>query len=133
MQPPKGGAAEGTRPRRRSTRLAATTIPLQIVRRDQQIAASATEINRYGMFIQTDEPTPLNYLVQLEIHLPDAAPFRALAWAKSTTSGGVDGVGVELFAIDPEARSQWEDFYRRQLRTARTKREPTGKHRAMKR
>jgi hypothetical protein len=123
--------AEVARPKRRSTRLVAA-LPVMILRGDRVVSASATDINRHGMFLRTEVPTPLNYVVQIEVHLPEDLPFRALAWAKSASRSAGDGFGLEFFSIEPAHREKWEEYYRRQLKSARSRRESTGRHRAYK-
>ena len=87
------------------------SLPVRLVRGTRRIPAIATDLNRHGMFIRTESETALNYVVQIEIDLPDGPSFRALATARSR-SQRAEGFGVEFFSIDPRHRSEWESFHR---------------------
>jgi hypothetical protein len=95
----------------RRSRRVPVRLPVRLVRGTRRIPAIATELNRHGMFIRTDADAELNYVVQLEIDLPNGPSFRALATARSR-SQRAEGFGVEFFSIDPRHRNEWECFHR---------------------
>lgn len=70
------------------------------------------DVGRHGLFIATGrEPPPRErHLVQLTVHLPDGAIKAAASVTRHFKNEGVDGVGVQFFALSDDAKQRWDDF-----------------------
>lgn len=71
----------------------------------------AMDVARHGLFLATGQQAPRErHLVQLTVHLPDGPIKAAASVTRTLKNDGVDGVGVQFFALSDEAKQRWDEF-----------------------
>lgn len=91
--------------RRRSVR-APVTVRVEYATVDALFSEFARDINEGGLFIETEEPLPLETPIHLQFRLPGSAePVRArgrVVWTSPPETQGRTGMGVEFDGLAPE-------------------------------
>ncbi len=76
------------------------------------IECRARDLNVSGLFIRTEVPAALHYVMELVVHLP-SGPLEVLGVARFIgNSCHGHGIGVEVHSIIDHARARWLAFYR---------------------
>jgi len=94
-------------------------IPVDYSAVDAFFSEFTTNINEGGMFIETDNPAPLDSDVQLQFRLPNLdRPVKVsgrVAWISDGKGDSPSGMGIEFQELAPEVRRTINDLVR-QLR-----------------
>jgi len=116
------GKRTGSRGERRQSKRENIKVPVDYSAVDAFFSEFTTNINEGGMFIETDNPAPLDANVQLQVRLPDLPkPIKLggrVAWVSDGKTGSTPGMGIEFQDLTPELRSTINDLVRR-LRSQR--------------
>jgi len=84
---------------------------------DSFFSEFTTNINEGGLFIETDTPSAIGTLVQLQFQLPGTdEPLKVsgrVIWTTPGAPGEVPGMGVEFEDLDPIARDRVNAVVRR--------------------
>jgi hypothetical protein len=72
-----------------------------------------------GLFLRMDEAPPIRELLKLSIDLPTGTrTYHAVVVRLVEDQLGHAGVGLRFFALNGEAKTDWENFVSQALRTA---------------
>ena len=108
---------KGTRADRRQSERENIKIPVDYSAVDAFFSEFTTNINEGGMFIETENPSPLDSRVQLQVRLPDLErPIKLggrVAWISDGKNGSTPGMGIEFQEMTPELRQTINDLVRR--------------------
>jgi hypothetical protein len=99
---------------RRSPRYA-TDLSVQVHGRGGVKDLRTVDVSRHGIFVASSEPEPVRQLVRLTIVLPDG-PLPATAFVVRVINDperGVQGMGLQLFALAALAKTRWDEFIHR--------------------
>lgn len=111
--------------RRRSAR-APVTVRIEYATVDALFSEFARDINEGGLFIETEEPLPLDTPIHLQFRLPGSTePVRAVGrvvWTSPPETQGRVGMGVEFESLASE------DLRRIDALVHRLRVEPGGSH-----
>ena len=93
---------------RRKTRRADVVVRVQYATVDELFSEFSRNINEGGLFIETDAPSPLETLVQLQFELPGSPePVKATGRVvRHAEAGEPQGMAVEFEELDPDARER---------------------------
>ena len=107
----------GTRKDRRHSDRENIKIPVDYSAVDAFFSEFTSNINEGGMFIETETPSPLDAVVQLQVRLPDLErPIKLsgrVAWVSDGKAGSPPGMGIEFQDLMPELRATINDLVRR--------------------
>ena len=92
-------------------------MPAVLVRGTREATLLTGDVGFRGLFLRTDDPPPLRQLLQVKLKLPpgdDVLTVHAMAVfvVPAGALGRAPGVGLQLYALNGEARQQWERFVR---------------------
>jgi len=107
----------GTRKDRRHSERESLKIPVDYSAVDAFFSEFTSNINEGGMFIETETPSPLDAVVQLQVRLPNLErPIKItgrVAWVSDGKAGSPPGMGIEFQDLMPEIRATINDLVRR--------------------
>lgn len=90
-------------------------IPVTLLSPRGDVALRTVDVSHRGMFLRTDEPPGKLQLLRVRIALPTTARELVVnVVAMYVSRGGPrgNGVGVSFFALNGDARNDWERFIR---------------------
>lgn len=92
-------------------------MPAVLLRGTREATLLTGDVGYRGLYLRTDDPPPLRQLLQVKLKLPpedDALTVHAMAVfvVPASTVGRAPGVGLQLYAVNGEARQRWERFVR---------------------
>jgi Tfp pilus assembly protein PilZ len=90
-------------------------MPAVLVRGTREATLLTGDVGYRGLFLRTNDPPPLRQLLQVKLKLPpteDGLTVHAMAVfvVPAGTAGRAPGVGLQLYAVNGEARQQWDRF-----------------------
>jgi Tfp pilus assembly protein PilZ len=90
-------------------------MPAVLVRGTRDVSLLTGDIGYRGLFLRTDDPPPLRQLLQVKLRLPprnDELTVHAMAVfvVPGGTTGRAPGVGLQLYAVNGDARQRWDRF-----------------------
>jgi uncharacterized protein (TIGR02266 family) len=107
--------------RRRSER-APVVVRIEYATVDALFSDFTRNINEGGMFVETDEPIPLDEKVDLKLRLPGSSELvharGRVVRVEPTTASSAGGIAIEFEELDAEARERINAAVRR-LRSPR--------------
>jgi hypothetical protein len=78
----------------------------------RRIEMEAVDFSARGLFLLTDEPVDLGFMMDLVIHLP-TGPIEVFGVARNVGDRGFGrGVGIQLMSMSEEESTRWWSFYR---------------------
>lgn len=106
----KTGAGLAPADMRRSRRHARTLL-VELLQNGQSTMLQSVDVGRHGLFVAHPNPPLERHVVMLNVHLPDG-PIRATAVVSrvATHPRGVQGMGVQFFALAEDAKHRWDRF-----------------------
>ncbi len=108
-RPPEGNE-------RRRTERVAIKIPVDYSAVDAFFTEFSANINKGGIFIETEEPDEPETLVALQFRLPGrespVSVMGRVAWVSDGKDGSPAGMGVEFHDLDSEVREIIDDVVR---------------------
>lgn len=113
--PPGRELQPAWRNKRRSLRLD-LTLSVQWIRRTGNLEVNAGDVNLYGFFLATPQPTEPGRLLHLLVVLPQKTISMLVAarFVGKTMSG--EGIGVEIFHMNEADSTEWRSYYRSMMR-----------------
>ena len=92
-------------------------MPAILVRGTREATLLTGDVGFRGLFLRTNDPPPLRQLLQVKLKLPptdDELTVHAMAVfvVPPGAAGRAPGVGLQLYAVNGEARQQWDRFVR---------------------
>jgi uncharacterized protein (TIGR02266 family) len=107
----------GSRKDRRHSERENVKIPVDYSAVDAFFSEFTTNINEGGMFIETETPSALDTMVQLQVRLPDLErPIKLggrVAWVSDGKADSPPGMGIEFQDLTPELRGTINELVRR--------------------
>ena len=93
-------------------------LPVTVHHAARDLQCLTLDINRSGLFVRTDSPKPLRYLVQVGIQLPTdgakldvlAVVVRVVTSEEALATGQLPGMGLRLYNLRPKDQRTWEKF-----------------------
>ena len=101
-----------TSERRRSARVS-TELEARWLRRPWPRPARVLDVSQHGLLLETDEPYPLNHVMDIEVALPDGTVSMLVTSRFVGVCGRGHGIGTSLFAVAPEDLVRWVMFHQR--------------------
>jgi hypothetical protein len=86
------------------------TVPAFVVRRSGNEAVQVVDASFRGVFVQMAESPPVRELIRLRITLPSGDLDMHAVVMRIVDDGGHSGVGLRFFALNGEAKAEWESF-----------------------
>ena len=96
-----------TSDRRRTARIV-TDLPVRWKRGRRIVKTSIRDVNADGVLLLTGEDFPTNYVMDLEVDLPDGT-VSMMAVSRDLHE---NGIGAEILAMDSTERARWLEFWR---------------------
>jgi len=87
---------------------------VQIMHGQQALRATARNVSRGGIFVESDRAMPPTTEVALQFRLPEAkhplAPTAQVIWHRPPTNGFAHGMGLQFLALDSTAAEEIDSF-----------------------
>ena len=97
---------------RRDTFRARCDLPVTWRKGGRSIRMRAVDFSGRGLFLLTDEPVDLQFIMDLVVELP-TGPIEVFGVARHVRDSQLGrGVGVALMSMDEEETQRWWAFYR---------------------
>jgi hypothetical protein len=93
-------------------------LPVTLISTKPHAEASTWDVSFRGLFLKTRTPVPLRRLVRFAIVAPHTGQEIVLhgmvvnVVGPGDSEGRPQGIGVELYALDPDGRRAWWDLVR---------------------
>ena len=87
---------------------------VQIIHGQQELRATARNVSRGGIFVESDRAMPLAAEVALEFRLPEAkhslAPTAQVIWHRPPANGFAHGMGLQFLALESAEAEAIDSF-----------------------
>lgn len=94
---------------RRSPRIS-YEVPVRLMRGGTMHELQSADVSREGLFVITDIAPKPREVIKLVVMLPHGQPLKAMAMVTRLVPGPPAGLGLQFFAVAPEAKERWEQF-----------------------
>ena|SRR5436190_14081565 len=95
--------------RRRDVRMR-ITVPAFVVRRSGDEEVQVIDASYRGLFVRMTEAPPVRELIKLRLTLPSAEHELHAVVMRVVYENAEAGVGLRFFALNGEAKAEWESF-----------------------
>jgi hypothetical protein len=86
------------------------TVPAFVVRRSGTESVQVVDASYRGLFVRMVESPPVRELIKLRITLPNGEQDMHAVVMRIVDDDGSPGVGLRFFALNGEAKAEWEAF-----------------------
>ena len=105
------------RPNRRNELRFVVALPVTLLSRRRRVELVTWDVSFRGLYVETTDPEPPRRLVRLSVVRPTGAPvvFHGMVVNVVEPRAGErrpHGMGIELFAVDPQTRGEWWELVR---------------------